>query len=214
MTTLTLPDGRKVTVRIVDPEQYQPNPSNTNRGKERGKAALDKSLQQSGFHRGIVVSKDGTVVNGNHAYESASETQTVKAWIEVETEGDVGVATKRIDWDSADDPAAVLAAIADNRVSELNFDLDPEMFRVSLEKLEIADLELPDELYTPGEIEFQLSQFEEEDEEPPEDILDSDRYPLAIVLDWSTHKRWTALKEEFGVQSDTKAFLRLLDHER
>jgi len=209
--TLTLPDGRTVKVRLVEPEAYQPNPTNTNRGQERGKAALDKSLAQSGFHRGIVVAKDGTVVNGNHAYESASEQEVVKAWIEVEVEGDVGVATKRIDWDGADDPAAILAAIADNRVSELNFALDPEMFAASLEKLEVAEIDLPKEFYTPAEIDFQLNPVDEEEEEEPEDVLDADRYPLAIVLDWSTHKRWQELKEAMGISSDTKAFLKLMD---
>ena len=107
-----------------------------------------------------------------------------------------------------------MAAIADNRVSELNFDIDPEILASIAEEIEI-----PSVLYTSGEIEALVANMgtvyfdgdEEEEEEEFEDKLDSDRYPLAIVLDWSTHKRWETLKEEFGVQSDTKAFLKLLD---
>ena len=213
-TKLTLPDGREVTVRLREPEAYYPNPDNSNRGKERGKAALDESLQSSGFHRGIVVASDGTVVNGNHAYQSASELGVVKGWVEIEVNGDLGVVTKRIDWKDASDPQAILAAIADNRVSELNFDIDPEILTSIAEEIEI-----PSVLYTSGEIEALLIEaisantgnIEEEEEAEFEDKLDSDRYPLAIVLDWSTHKRWETLKEEFGVQSDTKAFLKLLD---
>ena len=150
-TTLQLDDGRTVKLRVRSPESYTPNLLNTNQGQERGKAALDDSLQKSGFHRGIVVAKDDQVVNGNHAYQSASELGVVKSWIEIEVEGDVGVVTKRLDWETAQDPKAIVAAIADNRVSELNFSIDTEAFQQALDVLAEAGLELPDTLYTEAE---------------------------------------------------------------
>ena len=151
-TTLQLDDGRTVKLRVRSPESYTPNLLNTNQGQERGKAALDDSLQKSGFHRGIVVAKDDQVVNGNHAYQSASELGVVKSWIEIEVEGDVGVVTKRLDWETAQDPKAIVAAIADNRVSELNFSIDTEAFQQALDVLAEAGLELPDTLYTEAEL--------------------------------------------------------------
>ncbi|MFZ9739572.1 MAG: DNA methyltransferase [Prochlorotrichaceae cyanobacterium] len=151
-TTLQLDDGRTVKLRVRSPESYTPNLFNTNQGQERGKAALDDSLQKSGFHRGIVVAKDDQVVNGNHAYQSASELGVVKSWIEIEVEGDVGVVTKRLDWETAQDPKAIVAAIADNRVSELNFSIDTEAFQQALDVLAEAGLELPDTLYTEAEL--------------------------------------------------------------
>ena len=151
-TTLQLDDGRTVKLRVRSPESYTPNLFNTNQGQERGKAALDDSLQKSGFHRGIVVARDDQVVNGNHAYQSASELGVVKSWIEIEVEGDVGVVTKRLDWETAQDPKAIVAAIADNRVSELNFSIDTEAFQQALDVLAEVGLELPDTLYTEAEL--------------------------------------------------------------
>lgn len=179
-TQITLPDGRTAVIRVRQPESYTPNPANTNRGKERGKGALDASLQTSGLHRGIVVSADGTVVNGNHAYQSASELGIAKAWVEIEVEGDVGVVTKRIDWQTAQDPKAVLAAIQDNRTSELNFDLDPAEFASALEILQDADLELPASFYNEDEIKEVFTNLDidfnppsdEDDEETTADLIE------------------------------------------
>ena len=67
-------------------------------------------------------------------------------------EGDVGVVTKRLDWETAQDPKAIVAAIADNRVSELNFSIDTEAFQQALDVLAEAGLELPDTLYTEAEL--------------------------------------------------------------
>jgi len=156
--TITLPDGRVVTIRARSAAAYSPNPSNSNRGKPRGVAALDESLQLSGLHRGIVVAADGTVVNGNHAYESAVQNGVALAWIEVDVEGDVGVATRRTDWTDARDPAAIAAAHADNRSAQLNYDLAPEQFAVDLQVLAELGQSLPATLFTEEEINFALGQ--------------------------------------------------------
>jgi len=156
--TIILPDGRVVTIRARSAEAYSPNPNNSNRGKPRGVAALDESLQLSGLHRGIVVAADGTVVNGNHAYESAVANGVALAWIEVDVEGDVGVATRRTDWTDARVPAAIAAAHADNRSAQLNYDLDPEQFAVDLQVLAELGQSLPATLFTEEEINFALGQ--------------------------------------------------------
>lgn len=207
---LTLPDGSTVTVRLRDRESYTPNPDNTNKGRERGKAALDKSMQQSGFHRGIVVAGDGTVVNGNHAYQSASELEVVKAWVEVEVSGDIGVVTRRVDWGDAQDPNAILASLSDNRVSQLNFELDPELFSVSMQALEDAEFEMPRELYTPSEIEFEINN-QDTDIEPEQIEKEDDRQSITIVLNSSDYSRWQSLKETLGYSSDTETFLHLFN---
>jgi len=175
---IKLPDGREVTIRVQNAESYVPNPQNTNKGKERGKAALDDSLQNSGFHRGIVVAKDGTVINGNHTYQSASELGVVKSWIEVEVEGDVGVVTKRIDWKNAEDPNAILAAIADNRTSALNLEFDPEILEQALQQLEEAGKDIPDTILTKEEIEQLLTASNEwMNDEQNEGLTDPDEIP-------------------------------------
>lgn len=151
-TQITLPDGRLATVRVRSPESYLPNPRNTNRGTERGNSALIESMRQSGLHRGIVVSNDGTVINGNHAYQTASELGVATAWVEIEVEGDVGVVTRRVDWDTAQNPKAIAAALADNRTSELNFEIDPVEFAEAIAALNQAGDELPGALFSEDEI--------------------------------------------------------------
>lgn len=155
---ITLPDGRTATIRVRQSEAYTPNPHNSNRGKEGGKAAIDASLQNSGLHRGIVVAADGTVVNGNHAYESAIENGIAKAWVEIDVEGDVGVVTRRIDWKDARDPKAIAAALSDNETQRKNYDLDPVQFAADLEALIAVGEELPAAIFSQGQIEELLEQ--------------------------------------------------------
>ena len=197
-TTLQLDDGRTVKLRVRSPESYTPNLLNTNQGQERGKAALDDSLQKSGFHRGIVVAKDDQVVNGNHAYQSASELGVVKSWIEIEVEGDVGVVTKRLDWETAQDPKAIVAAIADNRVSELNFSIDTEAFQQALDVLAEAGLELPDTLYTEAELNETIAALGGDDLPEPEDC-DNDKIEtyFGISIECNSEEEQASLLERF-----------------
>lgn len=218
---LTLPDGRVVTLRVRSPEAYTPNPRNTNRGKgERGKAALDDSLRSSGLHRGIVVSSDDTVINGNHSYESASELGVAKAWVEIEVEGDVGVVTKRIDWESAQDPNAIKAAIEDNRSSELNYEPDPELFEEAMKAIELAGLEIPKTLFTAKEIDQIIGKLdglfdqedEDEDGEPAPKPTEHDQTIVPIVLTWAENQQWKEAKDRMGITSDKKCFLAIVEY--
>jgi hypothetical protein len=217
---LTLPDGRTVTLRVRSPEAYTPNPRNTNRGKgERGKAALDDSLRSSGLHRGIVVSSDDTVINGNHSYESASELGVAKAWVEIEVEGDIGVVTKRIDWESAQDPKAIMAAIEDNRSSELNYELDPDLFEESMKAIDLAGLEIPKTLFTAKEIDQIVGKLDgffeeqdEEEEEPPSKPKEHDQTIVPIVLTWAENQQWKEAKDRMGINIDKKAFLAIVEY--
>jgi hypothetical protein len=161
-------NGKTIAIRVVPADSYRQNPGNTNKGKERGSAALEKSLEMTGFHRGIFTAADGTIVGGNHAWESATAKGVIDTCIEIETQGDIGVVTKRIDWASAQDPQAIAAAISDNRTSELNYDPDAEAFAAAIAALAEHDMELPAVLFTEAEI---LELLGEEpappEEEPP-----------------------------------------------
>lgn len=161
---LKLPNGKTIKIRIKQPTDIKLNPKNTNQGSERGNAALDESLQQTGFHRGIFTAADDVVVGGNHAFESAVRNGVVQQFIEIETEGDVGVVTKRTDWKNHRAKEARLAAIADNRVQELNYTPDPVILGE-----EIAEIELPAVLFTDDELQEIIGEIEQaispEDEE-------------------------------------------------
>ena len=155
-------NGNQVKIRFVPNGSYQQNPNNTNKGNPRGDAAIRESVGAVGWHKAITTTADGTVIAGNHAYSIAQEEGVVQGWIEIETMGDVGIVTKRIDWDNARVPDAIKAAIIDNRTQELNFDLDIEQFQNDLGWLQELGEDIGDVFYTGDEISEMFSEINDE----------------------------------------------------
>lgn len=145
-------NGRQVKVRIRTADAYQPNPDNSNQGKERGDAAIRKSMHSSRFHRGIAIAGDDVVMNGNHAYQNAVEENVIDSWVEIETDGTVGVATKRIDWKDHRDPHAIAAALFDNQTQHLNHNPDTGTVLKQLKLLEDSGYVRPKEIYTDADV--------------------------------------------------------------
>ena len=182
-------EGEEVLVRVRPPSAYRPNPENSNLGRERGKKALARSLEVSKFHRGIFTSANDVVIGGNQTYEAALEADAVKGWVEIETKGAVGVATKRIDWSDHRVPEAIKAAYADNRVSQLNFDLNPEQFREDIAVLAELEDEIDPVLYTQDETEALLKLADGNNEDPPDDEGDwENKYAIAIWCNSERHQ--------------------------
>lgn len=95
---------------------------NANKGTERGRAALEKSLRNLGAGRSILVDKNGKAIAGNKTLEVAAE---LGLPIEVvETDGNTLVVVKRNDLDLDKDSRARELAYADNRVAELDLEWD------------------------------------------------------------------------------------------
>jgi site-specific DNA-methyltransferase (adenine-specific) len=123
---MTEPTRRKIT-------DYTPDPSNANRGTERGLRLLDDSIGEVGLGRSIVVDKHGTIIGGNKTAERAVDRGFEDA-IEVETDGQQLVVVKRTDLDLSDgDDRARRLAYLDNRVAELDLDWQPEQLLADLE---------------------------------------------------------------------------------
>lgn len=96
------------------------DPRNANKGTERGKKMLDKSIAELGAGRSILVDKNGVVIAGNKTRQAMVEAGIVKAKV-VETDGHEMVVVKRTDLDLSDKSgAARKLAYADNRVAELD----------------------------------------------------------------------------------------------
>jgi hypothetical protein len=137
-----------VSIKTVDIKTLIPHARNANKGTERGAIQLDKSMKKLGFGRPIVVDKDDTVIAGNHALQAASDAG-IKKVILVESTGDAIIVHRRtdMDLDSTSDKRAVELAIADNRVSETNYDLDAAMLKAEIEEgLDVSDYYRQDEL--------------------------------------------------------------------
>lgn len=98
--------------------------ANVNKGTERGNHQLDWSLTNLGAWRSIAASSDGVVAAGNQTLQ-----QAVDRGMEIRTVHTTGnelVVVVRDDI-SSDDPRFRQYAIADNRISELNYSADAEM---------------------------------------------------------------------------------------
>lgn len=147
-------------IKQVSISEFQPNPKNHNKGTERGRYALERSLRQYGAGRSILVDKNGKAIAGNHALEVAADIGLENV-IVVETDGNQLVAVKRTDLD-LDDPKAIALAYADNRTQELGFELDLEQLRVDLE----SGIDLS-AFWTEGELNKKLDLPIEEEKEDP-----------------------------------------------
>jgi hypothetical protein len=100
---------------------------NPNKGSERGNKVLDDSLHKLGAGRSIVVDVNNEVLCGNKTAQKANE-MGLKVRV-VETDGHELVIVKRTDLNLEDDVGGKARSLvyADNRVSELDYDLDAEV---------------------------------------------------------------------------------------
>ena len=116
----------------IDISNLKPDSRNANKGTERGNSLLQKSLEQYGAGRAILLGKNDRIIAGNKTSENAGSIGLEKV-IVVPTDGKTLVAVKRTDLDLDSDDKAREMAYADNRVSELDLDWDPEKLKEDLD---------------------------------------------------------------------------------
>jgi hypothetical protein len=120
------------------------DPQNANRGTPRGRGMVERSLQQYGAGRSILISADDIALAGNKTLEIARELGIPVQVIE--SDGRTLYAIKRTDL-SYDDPRARELAIADNRASETGLEWDPEVLQGFLDDgLDLEQFWFEDEL--------------------------------------------------------------------
>ncbi len=115
---------RRALTRLAD---LVPDPRNANRGTDRGRAALDRSLREYGAGRAVLIDRHGRIIAGNKTVEHATRLNLPLRV--VKTDGSYLIAVQRDDLDLATDPRAKALAIADNRVGELDLEWDVEMLK-------------------------------------------------------------------------------------
>jgi len=104
-----------------------PDPRNANRGTDRGRDSLARSLREFGAGRAVLVDRRGRIIAGNKTVEQAKHLGIPLRV--VKTDGHHLIAVQRDDLDLATDPRARGLAIADNRVGELDLEWDVEMLK-------------------------------------------------------------------------------------
>ncbi len=118
--TTTEPDVCQLAELTLDPE-------NANRGTDRGRALLMRSLREYGAGRAVLIDRHGRVIAGNKTVEQARHLNIPLRV--VKTDGKHLIAVQRDDLDLRTDPRAKALAVADNRVGELNLEWDVAMLK-------------------------------------------------------------------------------------
>src|SRR5471032_183239 len=111
-----------MTPRPVRPglPEFSTDPNNANRGTDRGRDALARSLREYGAGRAILIDREGRIIAGNKTFDEATRLRIPLRV--VKTDGHHLIAVQRDDLDLATDPRAKALAIADNRVAELDLE--------------------------------------------------------------------------------------------
>ena len=113
------------------------DPHNANRGTDRGRTALERSLRDYGAGRAVLIDRHGRIIAGNKTVEQA-KVLNIPLRV-VKTDGRHLVAVQRDDLDLTTDPRAQALAIADNRVGEIDLEWDVEMLKhLRAEGLDLA----------------------------------------------------------------------------
>jgi DNA modification methylase len=116
--------SRRPCVRLTD---LITDPQNANRGTDRGREALERSLREYGAGRAVLIDRHGWIISGNKTVEQAKRLHMPLRV--VKTDGRYLIAVQRDDLDLATDSRARALAIADNRVGELDLEWDVDMLK-------------------------------------------------------------------------------------
>ena len=131
---------------------FKTQKKNINKHKPRGMAMLDNVIGKDGWQGGITVAANGETFAGSARLEVATNRFGADAEpIMVHTNGDRPVIIVRDDIPDANHPKAVRLGIADNRISEINYDADYELLAEISDEIDISDMYDDDELMGDGE---------------------------------------------------------------
>jgi len=128
---------------ITSIADLKPDTKNANKGSQRGRGLLEKSLRRYGAGRSVVVDRDGEIIAGNKTIDVAAELDLpVKV---VQTNGEEVVVVQRTDLD-IDSEAGRGLAIADNRTGEVSLEWDTDALLDLSDKVDLTEFWKPDEL--------------------------------------------------------------------
>jgi hypothetical protein len=128
------PEGRATIADL----QFDQN--NANKGTPRGRGLLEKSLQQCGAGRSVLIDKHNRLICGNKTVETAGEVGMTKVRI-VDSDGSEIIAVRRTDLDLNVDKKARELAVLDNRVGEVDLEWNPtELIKLQNQGIDLKEL--------------------------------------------------------------------------
>lgn len=209
----------KDKVKLSD---FRTQERNLNRHRPRGMGQLSNIISKEGWQSAITVAANNETFSGSARLETAQELFGDESEpIVFDIDGTRPVILRRIDIPTADDPRAIRLGIADNRINEVNYDLDIELLQETAQIIDISDLYFDDELAKLAEQKQEIIDHQEPDFLKFSDNNDLPAYasdrsggakqPIPIVVGSRTMQRWNEYKESIGIKNDTAAFEALLD---
>ena len=163
---------------MTDISELKFDDKNFNRHTQKGMGLLEKSLQQFGAGRSILIDKDGNIIAGNGIVEAAGSVGLNKLKI-IETDGTEIVAVKRTDV-SLDSAQGREMALADNATASADLEWDKE---------NIAEYFEPEETEAWGlDIDWDEDTEVEEDEAPEVDESEPPKSELGKVYQLGEHR--------------------------
>ena len=195
---------------------------NLNKHRPRGMGQLSNIISKEGWQSAITVAANNETFSGSARLETAQELFGDESEpIVFDIDGTRPVILRRVDIPTADDPRAIRLGIADNRISEVNYDLDIELLQETAQIIDISDLYFDDELAKLAEQKQEIIdhqepdflKFSDNDSLPAyaSDRSGGTKQPIPIVVGSATMKKWTEYKESVGIKNDTAAFENLLE---
>lgn len=131
---------------IINIEELRQDSRNFNKGTEEGQALIEKSFQELGAGRSILVDKDDQIIAGNKSQKAAIKAGIMKVRV-IETDGSELIAVKRTDV-SLDSEKGRKLALADNATAKANLVWDEVELNAATTELGIDleewGVELPD----------------------------------------------------------------------
>ena len=140
--------------KVINIEELCQDKHNFNQGTVGGAKLMERSLQELGAGRSILIDKNGNIIAGNKTQQAAKKAGIKKVRI-IETTGDELVAVKRTDVDIDSEQGRELAML-DNLTQQVNLKWDerelhnikaevegfnPEEWGMALKELEDKDFE-------------------------------------------------------------------------
>jgi hypothetical protein len=108
---------------------------------------LDNVIAKDGWQGAITTAANGETFAGSARLEVAQERFGDESEpIVFDIDGTRPVILRRVDIPTADDPRAIRLGIADNRISELNYDPDIELLSAIADEVDISDMYFEAEL--------------------------------------------------------------------
>jgi hypothetical protein len=126
--------------KVINIEELAQDTHNFNKGTDEGRALMERSLNELGAGRSILIDKDNNIIAGNKTQEAAIKAGIKKVRV-IETTGDELVAVKRTDVD-IDSAKGRELALVDNLSTQVNLSWDEaeiEAIDTQIEGFDVGD---------------------------------------------------------------------------